>query len=666
MGKSALDNTNSFSKHAHSPSTASSRSASFRDTNIAPSSTSDQNHHSSCKSISEEFEFDPSSRAQVTEDVDHFTNTLSSIQDKSSCPPTIPDSVETFSKIVESRIARYNSGDNGNLFGKMTEEDSFFIEAVNRISKLTNSLSEFSSHDATNSSLNRTSVVLQRAMAFLEEEFRALLEDSRNSPDLDVRSHSAAQQDHPQDRCAIRDPDPVEPEDYPGYPPDFVMKMHRIATTMVTAGYETECCQVYSISRRNAIRIQMKKLEFETINMDDALRMPWESLEKEIWRWTKVVKRCSDTIFPGEKKLGEYVFANYPMICNSMFSNLARAVVIQLLDFAEAAAMAKRSAEKLFKFLDMFEALQSLTKSLGGGESCSDEIAATTNRIGASAASNFCELENSIKSDVARTPVPGGAVHPLTRYVMNYLEYACEYKDALEKIFEKHGDVENKSFPPSSLSHHELEKDSDSPHNFDIAATTPFSIQVITVMDLLDGNLDAKAKLYRDPALRNVFLMNNGRYILQKVKGSNEIRQVMGDTWCRKRSTVVRQYHKNYQRETWNRVLQCLSHDGLLTNGKINKPLLKDRFKIFTNTFDEIHRSQCTWVVSDEQLQSELRISVSAVVIPAYRAFVGRFKQYLDSSKHLDKYIKYQPEDIETLIEGLFEGNATSMARRRT
>lgn len=70
-------------------------------------------------------------------------------------------------------------------------------------------------------------------------------------------------------------------------------------------------------------------------------------------------------------------------------------------------------------------------------------------------------------------------------------------------------------------------------------------------------------------------------------------------------------------------------------------------------------------MVSDEQLQSELRISVSAVLIPAYRAFVGRFRQYMESSKQADKYIKYQPEDIETMIEKLFEGNSNSMQRRK-
>ncbi|EYU37411.1 hypothetical protein ABFS82_11G076200 [Erythranthe guttata] len=619
---------------------------------------------------------------RISEDVDRFISVISAIDDKSSSSlPEVPDFIKTYSEIIESRITRSRK----NVAGG-DDDELFFIESVRRISRLTNALSEFSSDARANPPLNQTSVALQRAMVFLEEEFRSLLEDStsewdpQNAHNIQKFSsfNSKSQQEY-SDRCAAqREIDTAHSVEYPAYSPEDVDKMHEIATTMISAGYETECCQVYYISRRNAIRNQMTKLELEVLlNMDDVVKMPWETLETEIARWINVVKTCSETIFPGEKRLGEWVFNDHPEIRRSLISNILRAVVIQLLDFAEATSMAKRSADKLFRYLDMYDALQKLIASISG-ESYSDEltaeVTAAVDRIGESAVCIFCDLENSIKSDAAKVPVPGGAVHPLTRYMMNYLKYTCEYKDTLESIFAKHTEPDKKYTPPpptttttASLSSNDLERESDSPHNFEtVASTTPFSMQVVMVMDLLDANLEQKSRLYKDPSLRCVFLMNNGRYILQKVKGSPEIRQVMGDIWCRRRSTVVRQYHKNYQRETWNRVLQCLSHDGLLVNGKANKPLLKERFKIFTNTFDEIHRTQSAWMVSDEQLQSELRISVSAVVIPAYRSFVGRFRQYLDSGKQADKYIKYQPEDIETLIEGLFEGNITSMARRKT
>lgn len=108
-----------------------------------------------------------------------------------------------------------------------------------------------------------------------------------------------------------------------------------------------------------------------------------------------------------------------------------------------------------------------------------------------------------------------------------------------------------------------------------------------------------------------------------------------------------------------------LSHDRMQVNRKVTKDVVKKRFKNFSTMLDEIHHMQSTWVLSDEQLWSELRVSISTVLIPAYRSFFGRFRQYLENTKHADRYIKYQPKDIETIVEGLCEGNPTSMARRK-
>ncbi|GAA0166369.1 membrane traffic protein [Lithospermum erythrorhizon] len=633
---------------------------------------------------------------KVAEDIDEFTNVLSTTDDKSN-PPQVPDSVETFSKIIESRISKYHSS--ANKFGKMNEEDAIFIDAVKRISKLADAFGEFPSTASTSSSLNRTSSVLQRAMTFLEEEFRALLEEPSSSslvisPPTSARKHGSGTKillknvssfsSHSNHSPHPKNEESTEADqekfDFPGYSPETVMRMKEIATTMISAGYESECCQVYSIVRRSAFSDEMKKkLDFEKINMEDVHRMPWETLEKEISRWVKVVKACAQNLFPGERKLCTEVFSDHPLISRSLYSNLARAIVINLLDFAEAVSMTKRSAEKLFKFLDVHETLRDLALP-DESDSCDNnqhelnaEITNVSQRIGEAAVNIFTDLETSIDNDVSRTPVPGGAVHPLTRYVMNYLKLASEYKETLEIIFTEHEKLQESSPNEENVDsageepqRHSVESNNSLHHSYGtVASTTPFSFQLVKVMQLLDKNLEEKSKLYRDVSLSYVFLMNNGRYILQRVKGSTEIHQVMGDYWCRKRSTTVRQFHKNYQRETWGKVLQILSHEGLMVGNKPNKLLLKERFKQFSMVFDDIHKTQSTWVVSDEQLQSELRVSITAVVIPAYRSFIGRFRQYLESSRNLSKYIKYQPDDIEILIEDLFGGIPTSMARRR-
>ena len=279
------------------------------------------------------------------------------------------------------------------------------------------------------------------------------------------------------------------------------------------------------------------------------------------------------------------------------------------------------------------------------------EPASVRSRLGESAAAIFCDLEISIRGDAGKQPVPGGAVHPLTRYLMNYLKYTCEYKSTLEQVFQEYRRPDDDEQEAAAGG----------------GGGDPFAAQLMEVMELLHGNLEAKSRLYKDPSLSSIFLMNNGRYMLQKIRGSPEINAVVGEAWSQKRSTDLRQYHKNYQRETWSRVLGLLRDDGVLTvKGHVQKPVLKERFKQFNAAMDEIHRTQGAWVVSDEQLQSELRVSIAAVVVPAYRSFLGRFSQHFSAGRQTEKYVKLSAEDVETIIDELFDGNATSMVRRRT
>ncbi|CAL2225359.1 unnamed protein product [Prunus armeniaca] len=81
-----------------------------------------------------------------------------------------------------------------------------------------------------------------------------------------------------------------------------------------------------------------------------------------------------------------------------------------------------------------------------------------------------------------------------------------------------------------------------------------------------------------------------------------------------------------YLSTLWGKVLQCVNHEGLQLSRKVSEMVIKERFKCFNTLFDEIHKTHSTWVVSYEQLQSELSVLVLAVVILAYRSFWGRFR----------------------------------------
>ncbi|XP_059639862.1 exocyst complex component EXO70C1-like [Cornus florida] len=632
---------------------------------------------------------------KVSKEIDEFISHLSTAQGEESEPPEpeVPEFVDQFAFFVEAKIANYDSIDCPMKWTQVPEEDSsLFLEAVDRVCKLTTSLSQFSSHSNYAPLINRIGGILDRAMSYLEDEFRSLLEHySLNSSANNDSDHNNINESKPKqssnesdNSSTMPESDSTEETHFPGYSEAVVSNMKRLAKALVSGGYETECCEVYIVARRNLFEESLRNLGFEKHSFEDVQKMQWESLEKTIVSWINTFKQCTAAYFPGERKLSEAVFSDHASISERLFSILSGCVMIELVNFAEAVAMSKRLAEKLFKFLDMYETLRDvipIMDTLFPNECIRDlksEALLTRIRFGQTIVSIFLELEKSIKADAGKTPVPGGAVHPLTRYTMNYLKYACEYKDTLEQVFREIQKIEQAD-PDSTATgldflfcDHNNNKDKVQGHDDGSSDQTSenesmFATLVMKVMDLLYTNLEGKSKLYRDTALSLIFLMNNGRYIMQKIKSAEEINGLIGAMWSRKRSSDLRQYHKNYQRETWGKLLQCLTLEGLIVKGKVQKPVLKERFKSFNALFDEIHKTQSTWVVSDEQLQSELRVSISAVVIPAYRSFLARFSQNFTPGRQTEKYIKYQSEDIETHIEGLFEGGnaAPSMWRRR-
>ncbi|EHA8587822.1 exocyst complex component EXO70B1-like [Cocos nucifera] len=637
----------------------------------------------------------------ISEEIDHFLAILASLQDAQfqiSEPPELPESnIETFVAMLEMEIATYESGEQK---WSPDHDEICLLDAFNRLHKLTSVLAPLSSDAKYNHAMNRTGSVLHHAMAFLEDEFFSLLDENSRAKQQDPGSTSSKtkrppsfsrqqqqpQQQHEQDRCILPSAESSSThEDSPTYPPDVVERLRGIATAMISTGYVTECCEVFSVARRNAFYAGLSSLGFEKISIDDVQKMAWDSLEGEIATWIRAFRHSITVLFPSERELFDIVFSGHQDMANSLFSHLALGAVFQLLNFAEAVAMTKRSTEKLFKMLDIYESLRDLMPTIDAilsveaseeEESSSSpamdlmsEIFAIRSRLGEAAVAIFCDLESSIKTDAGKTPVPGGAVHPLTRYVLNYLKYACEYKNTLEQIFQDY----QRSERPSSYDDDGDDAPSDSTGNLEnpkddnnAEDPNPFAEQLMEVMELLHASLESKSKLYKDQALCNIFLMNNGRYIMKKIKGAAEINVLLGDVWCRKRSSDLRQYHKNYQRETWSKVLACFRDGGLNVRGNVSKPVLKERFKSFNAMFDEIHKTQSSWVVSDEQLQSELRVSISAVVVPAYRSFLGRYSQYLDPGRQTEKYIKFGADDLENYIDELFDGNPSSMARRRT
>ncbi|KDP30922.1 hypothetical protein JCGZ_11298 [Jatropha curcas] len=535
------------------------------------------------------------------------------------------------------------------------EEAAQYLTAVDEILDLLDDLSLRSD----NETVERAETAVQVAMSRLEEEFRHLL--IRNTVPLDAErlygsirrvslSFVSTEGEIDGEFGSFGEVDSESPyfhERGGSLGDDLCVDLINsealedlkvIAERMIRSGYEKECVQVYSNVRRDALDECLVILGVEKLSIEEVQKIDWRTLDEKMKKWIQAVKIGVRVLLTGEKRLCDHIFSGSDSAKEICFNETAKGCVMQLLNFGEAVAIARRSSEKLFRILDMYDALADVLLDLQAmvtDEFVCSEAKGVLAGLGDAAKGTFAEFENAVRSETSKKPMLNGEIHPLTRYVMNYVKLVVDYSGTLNSLLENY-EGESKD---------------------DEESTTPIARRLLALLSTLESNLEEKSRLYDDAAMQYIFLINNILYIVQKVKDS-ELIKLVGDQWVRKRRGQIRQYATAYLRAAWTKALSCLKDEGIggSSSNNASKVALKDRFKNFNAHFEEIYRIQTGWKVPDPQLREELRISISEKVIPAYRAFLGRFGNQLESGRHAGKYIKYTAEDLENYLLDLFEG----------
>ncbi|XP_037488111.1 exocyst complex component EXO70A1-like isoform X1 [Triticum dicoccoides] len=430
--------------------------------------------------------------------------------------------------------------------------------------------------------------------------------------------------------------------------PKFVPLLAKLAQQLVQAGCQQQCAEIYSEARASALESSLKNLGVEKLSKDEVQKMPWEILESKIGNWIHFMRIAVKLLFAGERQLCDQVFECSQSLRDKCFSAITKNSLATLLSFGEAIAMSKRSPEKLFVLLDMYEImceLQTEIDTIFVGESCSqmrDSALSLTKCLAQTAQKTFSDFEEAVEKDATKNIHTDGTVHPLTSYVINYVKFLFDYQSTLKQLFQ------------------EFKREDGS--GSELASVT------MSIMQALQNNLDAKAKQYKDPALMHIFLMNNIHYIVKSVRRS-EAKDLLGDDWIQRHRRIVQQNANQYRRVAWSKVLQCLSGQGLTSSGGsgqvgseggnssgASRTAVKERFRSFNMQFEEIYQKQCGWSVPDSELRESLRLAVAEILLPAYRSFQKRFGPLIENSKAPGKYVKHTPEQLELFLGNLFEG----------
>ncbi|XP_028423359.1 exocyst complex component 7 isoform X5 [Perca flavescens] len=190
------------------------------------------------------------------------------------------------------------------------------------------------------------------------------------------------------------------------------------------------------------------------------------------------------------------------------------------------------------------------------------------------------------------------------------------------------------------------------------------SSYICKVLGNLQLNLLSKSKVYEDSALSAIFLHNNYNYILKSLEKS-ELIQLVTVTQKKAESSyreLIEQQIQMYQR-SWLKVTEHLTdrnmpvfQPGTKLKDK-ERQVIKDKFKGFNDGLEELCKIQKGWAIPDKEQRNFIRQAQRRVVSDAYRAFLQRCAN-ISFTKNPEKYHKYRPEEVEEMIEKLFDTSA--------
>ncbi|KAK4384688.1 Exocyst complex component EXO70B1 [Sesamum angolense] len=357
---------------------------------------------------------------------------------------------------------------------------------------------------------------------------------------------------------------------------DVVMYLRNIAERMNSGGRLGECVKVYKSLRISFLQSQLKRLRFEELSRGcSTKRCEWDMLKVKMELWIQVSKICVKILFQREKQLCEQIFEGLgdDAVKDECFMGTVHDFAVDLFTFAKEITMSNQPYDRMETILGVYDvfawvlpSVDALFKSVRGEE---------------------------IRNICAET----GEVHGLTEYVMKQIDLIVRNRRLLTSLI--------KSTPSMDFGDLIIPRgDLMDSHNRSF-----LELHLILIIVVLQRNLKKKSEFFQDPSLGLLFIMNNVRYIVQRIEGSNELQEM----------------------------------------------IVRRRLKAFNSAFEDIKLLHSVWTIPDLQLRDDLRVSMCEKLVPAYKTFLEKFSSNPEIRPILNKHAKYSAEDLQALVlENLF------------
>ncbi|KAB2060130.1 hypothetical protein ES319_A11G356900v1 [Gossypium barbadense] len=401
------------------------------------------------------------------------------------------------------------------------------------------------------------------------------------------------------------------------------------------------------------MRFRLFLLGIEKVSSSKINKMEWDVLNLKIKDWLEAMKISMRTLFTGERILCDFIFSSSDSIRESCFSEITKAGAVLLFEFPEVVAKVKKSSpERIFRLLGMYTAISDNwpeIETIFSFESISAVRSQALNsiaRLNESVRLLLLDFESMIQKDSSKTIVPGGGIHPLTIYSMNYLTALADYGNILTDIISDWPPPAKSSLPEFSFY---------SPVSNESPAA-PISDRISRLILILLCKLDSKAKYYKDIAISYLFLANNLQYIISRIHKSN-LHSLLSKDWITKHEVKVNRLATSYERFAWGNVLASLPTNP---TAPMKPAEAKECFRKFSISFEDAYWKQISCVVPNSMLRDQIKVSIGRKLVAVYQNFFDSHKSTIGDQKSITLFVRFYPEDVGNYLSDLFIRTLTS------
>ncbi|RID67297.1 hypothetical protein BRARA_D02384 [Brassica rapa] len=414
-----------------------------------------------------------------------------------------------------------------------------------------------------------------------------------------------------------------------------------IAETMISCGYGKECIKSYKMIRKSICKISLFN------------RTVWSVLEPMIKNWIKAAKIGVTTLFKGEKLLCDHVFSSSTTIRDSCFYEIANESGLNLFSLPELVVNKEKKPppERIFKLMDLYAAISELRPEIelifnfDSVASVKTLAISSLKKLKNSIHTCLTEFELKIQKDSSKALTPGGGIHRLTRTTMSFISSLSGYSRVLSEILAEHAIKRNTRFLESYFTAPILEDEHINHH-----AT---SVHIAWLILVLLCKLDIKAESYKDVSLSYLFLVNNIRLVVDTVRSTHHLRNLLGDDWLTKHEAKLRSYTTNYENAAWAKVYQTVP---VRTSTTLSPDQAKTHFKRFHVAFEEAYMKQSSCVILDAKLRDEFKVSIARKLVPEYKEFYQKYLPMLREEINIEMLVRFKPDNLENYLSDLFHG----------